>query len=79
MAVQNNMLVISNIPVEHWLEWEMAQGVHNEELIRRPIVPWANTLTTELHLAPDSEPGCEPSTYQSPFIKICLCLILTSC
>ena len=24
----------------------------HEELIRRPIAPWANTLTTELHLAP---------------------------
>ena len=38
--------------VEHWLEWEIAQWVHHEGLIWRPIAPWANTLTTELHLAP---------------------------
>ena len=38
--------------VEHWLEREIAQLVHHEGSIRRPIAPWANTLTTELHLAP---------------------------
>ena len=38
--------------VEHWLEWEIAQWVHHEGSIRRPIAPWANALTTELHLAP---------------------------
>ena len=38
--------------VEHWLEREIAQGIHQEGLIRRPIAPWANSLTTELHLAP---------------------------
>ena len=31
--------------VEHWLEREIAQWVH-------PIAPWANAITTELHLAP---------------------------
>ena len=35
--------------VEHWLEREIAQWIHP---IRRPITPWANALTTELHLAP---------------------------
>ena len=34
--------------VEHWLEREIA----HEGSIRRPIAPWANALTTELHLAP---------------------------
>ena len=29
--------------VEHWLEWEIAQWVH-EGSIRRPIAPWANAL-----------------------------------
>ena len=38
--------------VEHWLERELAQRVHHGGSIRRPIAPWANALTTELHLAP---------------------------
>ena len=38
--------------MEHWQEWEKAQWVHHEGSIRRPIAPWANTLTTELHLTP---------------------------
>ena len=38
--------------VEHWLEREIAQWIHHEGSIRRPIAPWANTFTTELHLAP---------------------------
>ena len=40
--------------VEHWLERYIAQWVHHEGSIRRPIAPWVNTLTTELHLAPSS-------------------------
>ena len=40
--------------VVHWLKREIAQWVHHEGLIRRPIAPWANALTTELHLAPKS-------------------------
>ena len=36
--------------VEHWLEREIAQS--HEGSIRRTITPWANALTTELHLAP---------------------------
>ena len=35
--------------VEHWLEREIAQP--HEGSIRWPIAPWANALTTELHLA----------------------------
>ena len=38
--------------MEHWLEQEVAQLFHHEGSIRRPITPWANTLTTEQHLAP---------------------------
>ena len=38
--------------MEHWLEREIAQWVHHEGSIRRPIVPWANALTMELHLTP---------------------------
>ena len=38
--------------VEHWLERELVMLVHHEGSIRRPIAPWANALTTELHIAP---------------------------
>ena len=37
--------------MEHWLEREIAQWVHHEGSIWWPITPWANALTTELHLA----------------------------
>ena len=37
--------------VEHWLERESAQQVHHKGSVRRPIIPRANALTTELHLA----------------------------
>ena len=40
---------------EHWLEQVIAQWVHHEESIRRPIAPWVNVLTTELHLTPGKE------------------------
>ena len=40
--------------VEHWLDGEIAQWVHHEGSMRRPIEPRANALTTELHLAPIS-------------------------
>ena len=32
--------------MEHWLEGEIAQWVHHEGSIRRPIAPCANALTT---------------------------------
>ena len=38
--------------VDHWLKREIAQWVHHERSIRRPVTPWSNVLTTELHLAP---------------------------
>ena len=41
------------IPVVYlWLELVIAQWVHHKGSIRRPIAPWANALTTELHLTP---------------------------
>ena len=36
--------------VEHWLEWEIAQWVHHEGSIRRPIAPWENALTMTVSL-----------------------------
>ena len=41
---------------QHWLEWEIAQWVHHEGSIWQPIAPWANALTTELHLASPPPP-----------------------
>ena len=39
--------------MEHWLQREMARWVHPmRDRFRRPIAPWVNALTTELHLAP---------------------------
>ena len=40
------------LTVEHWPEQEVAQWVHREGSIQRPIVPQANALTTELHTFP---------------------------
>ena len=34
------------------VEQEIAQWVHHEGSIQRPIAPCPNALTTELHLAP---------------------------
>ena len=44
--------------VEHCLEQEIAQWVHYEGSIRRPIAPSANALTTELHLSTLGSQGC---------------------
>ena len=38
--------------MEHWLEWEIVQCVHNEGSIQWPVAPWANALTMELHFIP---------------------------
>ena len=46
------------IPVMgHWLEREIAQWVHHEGSIRRPIAPWTNAHTMELHLVPSLPKG----------------------
>ena len=56
--------------MEHWLERDIAQWVHHEGLIRRPIAPWANALTTELHLAPHTHTHKDrQTTVQLPKIK----------
>ena len=36
------------------MERKIAQWVHHEGSIQRPIAPWANALTTELHLTPQN-------------------------
>ena len=38
-------------------------SLHHEGSIRRPIAPWANTLTTELHLAPPWR--IDPTTHRT--------------
>ena len=39
--------------------------VHHEGSIRRPIAPWANALTTELHLAPGPPWGIDTTTHRT--------------
>ena len=71
--------------VEHWLKQEIAQWVHHEGLIRRPIASWANALTTELHLAPlhrlksrgHLSPVGSPGGQNPPCPKFILRVILT--
>ena len=56
--------------VEHWLEQVIAQWVHHEGSIRRPIAPCANVLTTELHLAPPREEiyiGLTENTFKTDY------------
>ena len=55
--------------VDHWLEREIAQWLHHEGSIRRPIAPWANALTTELHLAPLYQMRHTPSFVLNQIIK----------
>ena len=43
--------------------WNSSMGPPHEGSIRRPIAPWANALTTKLHLAPH-QLSCQKS-YQS--------------
>ena len=54
--------------LEHWLEQEIAQWVHHEGSIRRPITPWANDLTTELHLALLSNVTCVCHTWSKTWL-----------
>ena len=39
-----------------------SMGSHHEGSIRQPIAPWANALTTELHLAPQGATSRSPHT-----------------
>ena len=41
VRITHNMAFVTPV-VEHWLEREIAQWVHHEGSIRRPIAPWAN-------------------------------------
>ena len=38
-----------NQVIEPWLEWEIAQWVHDEGSIRRPIILWVNGITRKLY------------------------------
>ena len=42
-----------------------SMGPHHEGSIRRPIAPWANALTTELHLAPRKVRGFVTKVFMS--------------
>ena len=54
----------------HWLEREIVQWVHYEGSIRRSIAPWANALTTELHLAAyDRQSQCSNLTLPSRTVQ----------
>ena len=46
--------------MEHWLERQIAQWVHHEELIRRPITPWVDSLPHSYISLPITE--CIPRT-----------------
>ena len=49
--------------------WNSSMGPPHEGSIRRPIAPWANALTTELHLAPkmtDAQTGSQAAVWKSP-------------
>ena len=59
--------------VEHWLEQEIAQWVHHEGSIRRPIATQANALTTELHLAPLTNGGYQEQNISQNVIWRCVC------
>ena len=69
--------------VQYWLEREIAQWGHHEGSIRRPIAPWANVHTTELHLAPpvieDKSVRGNISDYNTPKKKssMMFCIVRT--
>ena len=57
--------------MEHWLQWEIDQWVHYEGSIWRSITPWANTLTTELHLSPSSNTHINTHVWPNP-LRVCV-------
>ena len=61
--------------VEHWLELEIAQCVHQEWSILRPIAPWANTLNTELHLVSSPYDITDP---RNPSFESFIIIIISS-
>ena len=44
--------------------WNSTMGPLHEGSIRRPIAPWANALTTELHLAPGTRNSSMGSSWR---------------
>ena len=75
------MTVVTPV-VEDWLEQEIAQWVHYEEMIQWPIAPWADALTTEVHLTPQICPKVRGQVqkkitcfYHTPFQDASGCLI----
>ena len=61
-------LVIS--VVEHWLEREIAQCVHHEGSIRRPIAPLADALTTEIMTDDNTVPSVLTAPAQSEHVNV---------
>ena len=55
-----------------------SMGSPHEGSIRRPIVPWANALTTELHLAPRAPvtSGTSSSGWRTVWLRQCKLLTL---
>ena len=54
-----------------------SMGSPHEGSIRRPIAPWANALTTELHLAPVCMYACV-CMYVCMYVCICMCVSCAS-
>ena len=70
--IAHNMAFVTPT-VEHWLEWKIAQWVHQEGSTQQPITPWADILPRSyIWLCFDGCPiykGLYPSTGQSKDLK----------
>ena len=60
--------------VEHWLDRKIAQWVHQEWSMQWPIAPWANALTTELHITPVFLVSCKCWFNLVEYTNISLCV-----
>ena len=56
----------------------IAQWVHHEGMILRPIAPWVNTITTELHLTPALPSGLQHFDKWGSFHKANLAIFVGS-
>ena len=54
-----------------------SMGSPHEGSIRRPIAPWANALTTELHIAPPRRRRRKNITSTSRFLQPCIGIVST--
>ena len=63
--IKHTMVFVISVE-EYWLKRAIAQWVHHEGSIRRPIAIRANALTTELSLAP-------VYVYMSVCVCVCVC------